>query len=62
MSQKHSTDDGKPWGFINGEGIWIELPKIPLLLASFGPPPFDVTLPSGEVRHIIHKPSKDGEI
>lgn len=37
---------------------WFSLPKLPLLRAGLGPPPFDVTLPSGEVRHIIHNPAE----
>lgn len=44
-------DDGFPWGFFD-EHEFIEIPKTPLLLAGYGPPPFDVTLPSGEVRRV----------
>lgn len=52
-----SRDDGLPWGYIDAAvGDWIVLPKIPLLRAGLGPPPFNVTLPSGEVRHVIHQP------
>lgn len=50
-------DDGRPWGFMNG-GVWVCLPKEPLLLGGFGPPPFDVTLPSGVVRHVVHDPEE----
>jgi hypothetical protein len=49
-------DDGLPWGWITPDGVWRELPKIPLLLGNFGPPPFTVTLPSGQPRHVIHAP------
>jgi hypothetical protein len=49
-------DDGRVWGFMLESGIFIRLPKTPLLLAGLGPPPFDVTLPSGEVRHVVHQP------
>ncbi len=56
MPSKSDIDDGKPWGFIAANGKWVELPKTPMLLARLGPPPFDVTLPSGEIRHIIHQP------
>lgn len=49
-------DDGKPWGWID-RGQFVPLPKIPLLRNRLGPPPFDVTLPSGEVRHVVHDPS-----
>ena len=52
------NDDGRRWGFVEN-GKWVELPKVPMLLANFGPPPFDVTLPhTGEVRRIIHDPSE----
>lgn len=41
------------WGFIeNGE--FIALPRLPFSRAGMeGPPPFDVTLPDGTVRHIV---------
>ena len=48
-------DDELPWGFMNGEQ-WVPLPKVPLLLAGLGPPPFDVKLPSGEIRRVVHRP------
>lgn len=48
-------DDGFDWGWMEC-GAWRKLPKQPMLLADLGPPPFDVTLPSGEVRMIIHAP------
>jgi hypothetical protein len=57
MSQKFLADDGLSWGYMDN-GNWRELPKVPMLLAEMGPPPFDVTLPSGEVRHIIHQPEE----
>lgn len=38
---------------------FIRLPKQPLLLAELGPPPFDVTLPSGEIRHVVHEPPQE---
>lgn len=56
MSSKYPQDDNRPWGYIREDGSWIELPKTPLLLAGLGPPPFDVTTPSGEVRHVAHNP------
>lgn len=49
-------DDGKPWGWID-HGQFVALPKLPLLRNGLGPPPFDVTLPSGVVRHVVHDPS-----
>lgn len=52
-----STDDGRPWGFLDEDGAWILLPKQPLLLAGLGPPPFFVTLPDGRVRHVVHRPA-----
>ena len=53
-------DDGKAWGHITDDGVWHQLPKTPLLLADLGPPPFFVVLPSGEVRHVVHKPEEQG--
>jgi len=55
MAVKYPTDDGLPWGFMEG-GSWRELPKVPMLLAEMGPPPFVVTLPDGRERHVIHRP------
>ena len=58
-SKEHPTDDGLEWGYIDSEGIWRKLPKVPMLLALMGPPEFDVTLPDGRVRRIVHKPKSD---
>ena len=44
------------WGYICPEGVFRPLPKGPMLAAGFGPPPFKVTLPIGEVRTIIEQP------
>jgi hypothetical protein len=51
-------DDGKPWGFINEAGKWIQVPKKPLLLAGLGPPPFWVKMAWDEMRRIVHEPEK----
>ena len=56
-----SRDDGRVWGFLLDNGIFIRLPKTPLLLAGLGPPPFDVTLPSGDIRHVVHQPGSAHE-
>lgn len=54
-----ADDDGLPWGYVlASSGAWIELPKGPGLI-HLGPPPFDVTLPDGRVRRIVHKPAGD---
>lgn len=50
------------WGFVDSEGVFIETPKPPLVQAGYIEPPFTVTLPSGEVRHIIAKPKTYAEI
>jgi len=52
------TDDGMRWGWMD-DGVWRELPKMPMLLAGLGPPAptFAVTLPSGEVRYVVHDPA-----
>lgn len=44
------------WGFMLGD-TFRKLPVEPLLLAGLGPPPFDVELPTGEIRHVISDPS-----
>jgi hypothetical protein len=53
---KEPGEDGQPWGFVGEDGVWHRLPKTPMLLNQLGPPPFDVKLPSGEIRHIVHEP------
>ncbi len=40
------------WGFMEGD-VFVGLPKGPMLAEGLGPPPFDVTLPNGSVRHVI---------
>lgn len=55
--KKRNFDDGLPWGYIGKDGAWRPLPKTPMILAEMGPPPFDVTLPTGEIRHVIHEPT-----
>jgi hypothetical protein len=55
------TDDGHPWGFIDtATNEWVQVPKGPGLI-DMGPPPFDVTLPDGRVRRIVHKPEETNE-
>jgi hypothetical protein len=46
------NDTPNQWGFATNQGV-IPLPKLPMLKAGLGPPPFDVTLPGGQVRHVI---------
>ena len=53
---KEPGEDGQPWGFMREDGIWQRLPKTPMLLAALGPPPFEVKLPSGEMRRVVHEP------
>lgn len=55
--KRRMDEDTRSWGFIE-RGKFIELPKAPILRADIGVdgPPFDVTLPEGEVRHVIYKP------
>jgi hypothetical protein len=55
--EDRGTDDGLVWGFMSGE-VFIPLPKTPLLLAGLGPPPFQVVLPSEQVRHVIARPEE----
>ena len=50
------NDDGLPWGWID-DGMWRPLPKVPMILAGMGPPPFTVTLPNGTDRHVVHQPA-----
>jgi hypothetical protein len=53
---REATDDGRRWGWIDA-GVWHELPKMPMARTGLGPPPFYVSLPSGEVRHVVHDPA-----
>jgi hypothetical protein len=55
MPDDTERDDGKPWGHIV-DGQWWPLPKLPLLRAGLGPPPFKVTLPDQRVREVVHPP------
>jgi hypothetical protein len=59
LKKQGDFDDGKPWGHITDDGVWHPLPKTPLLLAEMGPAPFWVKLPSGEMRHVVHRPDTD---
>lgn len=54
------VDDGKPWGFVAGNGVWVEVPKRPLLEAGLGPAPFDVRLPYA-TRRIVHRPGESSD-
>ena len=56
LKKQADFDDGKPWGHVTDDGVWHPLPKTPMLLAEMGPPPFSVRMPSGEMRHVVHKP------
>lgn len=49
-------DDGRIWGYMDGD-IFRPLPKRPMLLAGLGPPPFSITMSDGRVRDIIHDPA-----
>lgn len=51
------SDTPRPWGYMRGE-TFIRLPKQPMLLAGLGPPPFDVELPTGRMRHVIEEPGE----
>jgi hypothetical protein len=53
--ERRMMDDGMLWGFMEGE-TFIALRKAPMVRAGLGPPPFDVTLPDGRVRHVVGIP------
>ncbi len=53
-----SRDDGLPWGYLDEDGVFREPPKPVLLRAGYGPPPFDIEMSDGRVRHFIHKPGR----
>jgi hypothetical protein len=56
--EKALLADPRKWGFMSDEQF-IALPKVPMILGGYGPPPFDVTLPSGQIRHVIAAPDGD---
>jgi hypothetical protein len=56
VTEHHIQDDHQDWGYIDPDGEWMILPKLPMLRAGLGPPPFEVTLPSGEKRGVCHRP------
>jgi len=49
-------DPGVAWGFME-DGAFVPLPKPPLVKLEIGLPPFDVTLPTEKVRHIVRDPN-----
>lgn len=51
----NARDDGRVWGHIEA-GVFRPLPKGPMLAAGLGPAPFDVALPDGRVRKVVHQP------
>ena len=51
-----SRDTSRRWGFMEDD-VFVPLPKQPMLNHDLGPPPFDVRLPTGVVRHVIEEPS-----
>lgn len=53
--EPNPRDDGGEWGHIE-KGEFRPLSKRNMLDAEYGPPPFDITLPSGEVRGIVSRP------
>lgn len=55
MEDEKWVDDGVDWGFVVGDQF-VVIPKPPLRSGGFKQPPFNVTLPSGQVRHIIRRP------
>jgi hypothetical protein len=57
LDDPEPEDDGKTWGYMVDDQFRA-LPKRPLLLAGFTRAPFDVTLPSGDVRHIVEAPTQ----
>lgn len=56
VNENHEQDDGRPWGFMSDGWCWNEIPKLPILRAGIGPPPFEIELPGGQIRHIVHNP------
>lgn len=61
-SDRAGTDDGQPWGYIDPKmDDWIVMPKGPMIAAGYGPPPFQIVLPSGEIREVIHQPKPKAE-
>jgi hypothetical protein len=56
MGKAYTTDTAKAWGYHDATGSFVELPKVPMLEAGMGPPPFTVRLPSGESRLVIEAP------
>ena len=59
FAEPEPEDDGKVWGFLLADGSFRQLPKRPLLLAGFTRAPFDVQMPSGEMRHVVEQPTPE---
>jgi hypothetical protein len=47
---------GPAWGWMIGDQFRA-LPKMPLILAGFRTPPFDVQMPSGDIRRVVQEPN-----
>lgn len=45
------------WGTIH-EGKFRVIPRQPMELGGYGPPPFDVTRPDGVILHIVEEPGE----
>lgn len=54
--------EDRAWGFVDGEGVFTEVSKAPLVQAGHTEPPFTVVLPSGETRKIIVLPKTHAQI
>lgn len=60
MTERLVARDIPRWGYINAMGVFIPLPKQPMIDAGLTEPPFDVQTPSGEIRHVVVDPDWKG--
>ncbi|MEJ0017478.1 MAG: hypothetical protein WDN25_13125 [Acetobacteraceae bacterium] len=49
-------DDGRRWGYMLPDGTFRAIPKQPMLMGGYGPPPFTLARPDGQVLHIVSEP------
>jgi hypothetical protein len=46
----------KPWGTVSEDGTFTIVPKGPMIAGGYGPPPFDIEVWPGYVKHIVEEP------
>jgi hypothetical protein len=59
VSEHAKQDTEYEWGFVNSCGVFVRLPKLPMLRRGLGPPPFTVECAFG-TRYIVEGTARIG--